>query len=252
MINNKHRFQTSEFERWASSSGLKAEEVYLIRRFLRKEAKTLEAGTGGGRVLLTLSRMGFDDLSGFDYVPDLVARARRKEAADSIDFQVMEAERLAYPSTHFDQVLYLQQILCFIEEEEARRRAVQEAYRVLKAGGVALFSFLIMETRTSRLLYRMFLNYLKGFRALSKEERSVQYQPWLRRGGRPNIAALLDRPPYVYWATVPQALTLLRDAGFTVEHVATSAQLRAETLSAPDADLSPLHSTDKLYVVCRK
>lgn len=252
MITNKRLFQTSEYERWASSSGLEAEEATLIHRFLHKDGKTLEAGSGGGRVLLALHRLGFDDLSGFDYVPEMVARAQRKDTAGFIDFRVMEAERLAYPSDHFDQVLYLEQLLCFIEEEEARRCAVQEAYRVLKGGGVALFTFLIMEVRAGRFLYRLFLNYLKIFRAWSRNQRSVQYQPWLRREGSPNFAALLDRPPYVYWTSVPEALAVLRSAGFSVEHISTSTQLRAGILRTPEADLSPFHAADKLFVVCRK
>ena len=111
MITNKRLFQTSEYERWASSSGLEAEEAMLIHRFLHKNGKTLEAGSGGGRVLLALHRVGFDDLSGFDYVPEMVAQAQRKDTAGFIDFRVMEAERLAYPSDHFDQVLYLGQLL---------------------------------------------------------------------------------------------------------------------------------------------
>ncbi len=252
MVKNKRLFQTTEFEAWAASSGLMAEEAFLVDRFLEKEARTLEAGVGGGRVLLALQRRGFRRLSGFDYVPELVARAHSKQGAVSLDLRVMEAARLAYPAAAFDQAIYFGQILCFIEEAPDRRSAVAEAWRVLRPGGVALFSFLVMEARAGSGFYAALLRYWKGLRALSGRRRSVQYQPWLRRGGRPNLAALLDRPPYVYWFTVPEALALLRGAGFAVEHVGTSAQLRAGLLRPPEADLRPFHPQDRLYVVCRK
>lgn len=224
----------------------------MIERFLKKDARTLEAGTGGGRVLLALRRRGFTDLSGFDYVPELIARAREKEGARGIEYRVMEAGDLAYPDAHFDQVLYLQQILCCIEDDAERRRAVREAYRVVKPGGVALFSFLILEARAHHFVYGMFLKYLRMVRVLSGRKQPLNYQPWLRRAGAPNYAALLDRPPYVYWATVPGALALLRDAGFTVTHLGTSSGLRAGAIGTSEADLRPFRSSDQLYVVCKK
>ncbi len=80
----------------------------------------------------------------------------------------------------------------------------------------------------------------------------MKYQPWLRRGGAPNYEALLDTPPYVYWMTVPNALDLVRTAGFTATHVATSTELQRGILHTSATQLSPFHASDQLYVVCRK
>jgi hypothetical protein len=41
--------RTVELDSWATRRGLTADEKYLIEKHLRK--KTLEAGTGGGRIL---------------------------------------------------------------------------------------------------------------------------------------------------------------------------------------------------------
>jgi SAM-dependent methyltransferase len=252
MVDNKDLFRTTEFDQWRLASGVSAEEAILFDQFLEKDLSVLEAGTGGGRILLALSSMGFGSLSGFDYTADLIEQARRKQHAERIDFQVMDAEHLSYPSESFDRVLYLGQILCVFDTEAARQHAAKEAYRVLKPGGVALISLLLMEFRSSQFLYRVFLSYLKILRTLSRERRTVQSQPWLLQGGKPNLAALLDRPPYIHWFTVPEALALMRGAGFTVDQIATSTQLRAGILSPPDADLPPFYPNDMFYIVCRK
>ncbi len=44
----------------------------------------------------------------------------------------------------------------FIESEEGRKKAVTEAYRILRPGGTVAFSFLCFESRQSALSYRVF------------------------------------------------------------------------------------------------
>ena len=250
MSTNRHAFQTTEFAAWAEAEGLAVEEAFLVDRFLEKEAPTLEAGVGGGRVLQALHRRGFRELAGFDVLPEMVARARQR--AGPFDLRVLDAQRLTYSNEVFEQALYLGQVLCFIEDAGARRQAVEEAYRVLREGGTAIFSFLVLEARSGHPAFQVLFAYLKALRTLKGQPRSIQYQPWLRRGGGPNLAALLDRPPYAYWFTVPEAVALLREAGFTVRQVGTSTGLRAGLLHAPDGEWPSLRPADKCYVVCRK
>ncbi len=247
---NLEWFQTSELEAWSTRSGLAPEEQFLIDSFLQREAAALDAGTGSGRLVQELQRMGYGPLFGFDAVPELIERARVR--CPQADFRVQRAESLDYPSCIFDQVLYLQQILCFIEQEAGRRAAVREAYRVLKPQGTAIFSFLSLEARQAGLLSKAFTTYLQALRYLTRRRRPPQVQPWLKRGGRPNLMALFDRPPYVYWFTLPETVRLLERAGFTVKHIASSSHLRAGYLPPPGSDLKVGRPDDKVYVVCGK
>ena len=120
-MNGRSVFETSEFEHWASLSGLQPAETRLIEHFLKPDSRTLEAGTGGGRILLALDASGFSHLSGFDFVPELIARARQKPANHDIDFQVMSADSLDYPDATFDQIIYLQQFLSLFDDPAAPR-----------------------------------------------------------------------------------------------------------------------------------
>lgn len=249
---NKIFFESSEFDTWAHREGLLPEESVLVARFLDPGVPTLEAGTGGGRILLELASRGFADLAGFDYVPGLIEAARRRDPTGAIDYRVMDATALDYPDATFAQALYLQQLLCVVGEADVRLRVVAEAFRVMRPGGVALFSFLLLPARRRDGAKRLFLPYWRLLRRLRGSDRSIQWHPWLRRGGRPNPGALLDRPPYVYWFEVEEAVALLEAAGFRVACGAAGTDVRAGRFHPPQAIPAPADGRDKLYLVARK
>lgn len=250
---NRHFYEETAFDSWAARSGLTGVEEKLVRRFLDRRAATVEAGTGAGRILFDLRARGFRDLHGFDYVPDFITLARRRDEAHTIDFSVQDAVDLTYPDRTFDQAIYLQQVLCFIERAADRRRAIAEAARVVRPGGTALFSFLSFEARTNRPVYAAFTRYLRAQRLLRGRLTSVQYQPWLMSGDRPNLGALVDKRPYVYWYRLREAVAHLDRAGFDVTWAGSTAQVEDD----PDAGLDPEHADPAVlggmvYVACRR
>ncbi|AFY93785.1 class I SAM-dependent methyltransferase [Chamaesiphon minutus] len=149
----KDLYSGVEFSTWLELENLDAQEEYLIQKYLQPELKTVEAGTNGGRILLKMQEMGFTNLSGFDCIPALIDRAIERDPHRTIDFQVGDAIELAYANNSFEQIIYLQQIICLIETSTARLQALQESYRILKPGGTGLFSFLNFESRSSQLIH---------------------------------------------------------------------------------------------------
>jgi SAM-dependent methyltransferase len=225
-VDNRQFYEHDVFDEWASRTGLTDSEEQLVTRFLKRERSTLEAGTGGGRILHELAARGFRDLHGFDYVPGFIDVARARDASGSIDFSVQDAVDLDYPDGRFEQAIYVQQVLCFIEDPADRVRAMQEAFRVLQPGGTALFSFLCFESRTGHPLYAAFTRYLRLQRRFRRRRVSAQYQPWLKADERrPNLAALADRGPYVYWYTLEEALDALDRVGFDITWAAVHGML---------------------------
>lgn len=225
-VDNRQFYEREVFDSWASRTGLTDVEEQLVTRFLKRDRSTLEAGTGGGRILHELARRGFHDLHGFDYVPGFIDVARSRDASRSIDFSVQDAVDLDYPDGRFEQALYVQQVLCFIEDPADRVRAMEEAFRVLQPGATALFSFLCFESRTSNPLYAAFTRYLRLQRRFRRRRVSAQYQPWLKADERrPNLGALADRRPYVYWYTLEEALDALDRVGFDITWAAVHGML---------------------------
>ncbi len=249
---NRRIYEETVFDLWASRTALTAVEEVLVERFLDKDAKTVEAGTGAGRILFALDERGFGDLHGYDYVPGFIEVARRRDQAGSIEFTVQDAIDLDYRDAEFDQAIYLQQVLCFIEDPADRMRAMGEAARVLKPGATALFSFLCYEARMNRPLYAGFTQYLRFQRRLRRRDVSLQYQPWLKTV-KPNLAALADRRPHVYWYRFHEALDLLDHAGFDVRWTASTAQVERDDDTGFDPRRGDLAALDgMLYVACRR
>lgn len=102
-----------------------------------RDQKILDIGIGGGRTtkyLLQLSK----DYTGIDYSPEFVAVAQAKytEArilcCDARDLTIFADQSFAFVLFSFNSIDYI--------PHEDRKKALREIYRVLKPGGVFMFS----------------------------------------------------------------------------------------------------------------
>ena len=227
MSDQRDFFRDVERDYWASAEGLKDEELELIERHLDPGGATLDAGTGGGRIPRALAKAGFERLTGFDFAPELVAAARAADRDGAIAFDVADATRLPYADASFDQALYLQQVICTIEDPAGRTAAMAEAARVLRAGGRALFSFVCLEARLASPAQRAYVAYLRALRRLRRSDRPIQSMPRLRLRGRLDPGALRDRGPYNWWYRAEEAEAELVRAGFEVVEIGFGAELAA-------------------------
>lgn len=251
-IDNKTVYSTVEFESWAHKDRLKLTEQYLIENYLDSRGRTLEAGTGGGKILLALKARGFSSLYGFDFVPNFIELAKKKDPTGTIYLEVQDAVSLDYANSLFDQIIYLGQILSFIEEEASRFKALEEAARVLKPGGTALFSFLCFDVRSKDITYIPYLAYLRFLRKMRGSTASIQYLPWLRHNGKFNKASLIDSKPHVYWFKLEEAYKLLLEAGFRTVALGSTLQIeRGEMVRRYDS-LIKKPMKGMLYFVCTK
>ena len=250
-INNKEVYSTVEFDAWADKKGLNEDEKYLIVKHLNKTGKTVEAGTAGGRILLEMKDLGFQELYGYDYVPEFIEQAKQRDPSQSISFEVQDATDLSYETSGFEQIIYLQQIVSLIEEDEKRLKALREAYRILKNDGTALFSFLNFESRIKS-PFVLYLAYLSMLRRLSGSNRSIQYIPWLKLGGKYNFLALLDRGPYPYWYKIQEAQQNLTKVGFKIVSVGSSYQIGQGKMCDDIESLKNQPIAGMLYFVCKK
>lgn len=146
VINNK--FYDELDERWYNDDGhiialLRAESrlkaVYVREVFqqegLPKDGKVLDIGCGAGFISNQLAGDGYD-IYGIDQSAGSVAVARRHAPLDArVHYAAGDAYALEFPDASFDAVM----LLDFLEHVEEPARAIREAARVLKPGGVMMF-----------------------------------------------------------------------------------------------------------------
>jgi ubiquinone/menaquinone biosynthesis C-methylase UbiE len=99
---------------------------------IRPGSRVLDVATGTGHVALEAAR-GFADVSGIDYVPELVEVARRRAEAEGldVDFEVSDAEALSFRDESFDYVLSAIGVMFTADH----KRAAGELVRVCRPGG---------------------------------------------------------------------------------------------------------------------
>ncbi|HET8847088.1 MAG TPA: class I SAM-dependent methyltransferase, partial [Ktedonobacteraceae bacterium] len=94
--------------------------------------KVLDVATGTGNVALAAARR-YCDVTGIDYVPDLLKEAQARSAVERLEIHFIEAdaEQLPFPETSFDVVLSAFGVMFAPNQEQA----AQELLRVCRPGG---------------------------------------------------------------------------------------------------------------------
>jgi SAM-dependent methyltransferase len=159
----------------------------MVAALVPTGSTVLEGGCGPGHLVAALRARGYA-ASGIDYVEALVDAA--KVALPDLDIRVGDVERLPFADGTFDCYASLGVIEHF---ENGPARAIAEAYRVVRPGGVAIF-----EVPYLNALRRSHLERLKSDRATSNELAFHQYY-----FGRDELTALLRAGGFTVLATEP-------------------------------------------------
>jgi ubiquinone/menaquinone biosynthesis C-methylase UbiE len=99
---------------------------------LRSGEKVLDVATGSGNTAISAARR-FCEVTGIDYVPELIEHARRRAGVEGmqISFDVGDAEDLPYPNASFDVFLSTLGVMFSPDQE----RTASELLRVCRSGG---------------------------------------------------------------------------------------------------------------------
>lgn len=113
------------------------EREAVERYFTVDGASVLDVGCGSGRVSKLLDDRGFE-VVGIDVSESLVEQAR--SLFPELDFRVEDVRDAPFDAESFDYVVFSHFGLDYVLPKAEREAALREIYRLLKPGGVLVFS----------------------------------------------------------------------------------------------------------------
>jgi len=130
------------YARAANSLGLWTSEKMVFHKLFKDTDRLLDLGCGAGRIALGLCAEGYKDIIGIDYSNAMIAEARRVARARclQVPFLVGEATQLKISDLELDGVIFGFNGLMHIPRREGRRQAIGEVFRILRHGGMFVFT----------------------------------------------------------------------------------------------------------------
>jgi len=213
---NKDLYSKELFKVWSEKKGLLLIKDYFVRKYLSNiKGSVIKAGTGGGRIIYEIEKLGFTNLEAFDYVENMISfcNEKKKELKSLINFKIAGATNLIdFSDNKFEYLIYLQQVLCFIDEEHTHQ-ALKEVHRIGRHNSTYIFSFLNWNSK----IYNPILSILVNFFRLLRNEKTSKYKlPWLNIDRKFNWGFLNKNQPQNVWFKEKHIVAILKDNGFSV------------------------------------
>jgi ubiquinone/menaquinone biosynthesis C-methylase UbiE len=234
MMNVKNNYDvytgTDEARQWLDNfqDPLNAdEEVFISQHLKDRSLSVLDCGCGSGRISFNIEKKGFKNVVGFDFSMDMVERARQSSLSSSnIRFYREDVTQMSiFGDESYDYILYLQQIISIIPYDKVSEMLCH-ARRVVKPGGIILFSALNMDGRKINYFLASILSVV---RRLTKNKKQKQMLPWLFYGGKINWRFWMPNQPTNYWFHKSEFEQMLKAAGFSVLKITTSSEILKRT-----------------------
>ena len=216
---NKDLYSNQLFTIWSKKEELLTIEQYFLEKYLvNKNGKVVEAGTGGGRIIFEIEKLGFTNLEAFDYVESMISFCNEKKGPlnSSINFKNADATNLiSYNEKEFDYLIYLQQVLCFVDKD-LFPKALKEAHRIGKQDSIYIYSFLNWNSKFYNPLLSIMVNF---FRILRGEKTNKFELPWLILNEKFNWKFLNKNQPQNIWFKENDIVNILKKNDFSIIEV---------------------------------
>lgn len=223
--------------------GLWATEESLFLEYVSDKAHVLDIGCGLGRTSIPLAEMGFE-VTGIDLSSGML-RAARLLAEDNdvnIRFEKMDVMKMAFENESFGVALFSYNGFELVPGFQGKKIALNEIYRVLKPGGIFIFTThsLFAVNRFSGLRISGFLKLL-GRRLLGLPFKEYEL-------GERFSNSLDEEVRYIQILPPSRIKTMLKNAGFKVLYFNTSRRIEnQQTYKFYD-----LFADGERFYVCQK
>lgn len=146
-------------------------EEYILAKYLQRGGHVLEIGCGGGRVTAHLQARGCEVVA-IDYNQAIVAEAN--ERRPELDIRHGDARSLAAADGSLDVVFFSFNGIDYVPDQEGREQCLREAKRVLRPGGLFVFSSHNLKSMAVNLvLDRPLSFYARNLRLVTRRESRI-------------------------------------------------------------------------------
>lgn len=122
--------------------GLWKSERDVFTRFFNRQDRILDMGCGAGRISYGLVEMGYKDVVGVDFSPEMIESAKsiNRDHDEHVSFVEGDCLDLELETESFDSAVFSFSGLMQIPLFHRRVQALSELIRVIKPGGVVIFT----------------------------------------------------------------------------------------------------------------
>ena len=105
-----------------------------LSTFLSLDARIVEYGCGYGRMLRILKSGGFENLTGFDFAPNMIERGHRENP--DLDLRLLDESGVIPCEDASVDAVAMSTVLCCMVDRQEPVRLMAEIKRVLKTNGI--------------------------------------------------------------------------------------------------------------------
>lgn len=132
----------NNYKQATENVGLWESEEFMFNKYFKRDKPILDVGCGTGRTTFGLYRRGYTNLVGVDLTPRMIETANQisKKEGLNIEFKQGDATDLEFADGSFVYALFSFNGLMQIPKRANRVKAMAEINRVLKPGGIFIFT----------------------------------------------------------------------------------------------------------------
>ncbi|MFV0498764.1 MAG: class I SAM-dependent methyltransferase [Bacilli bacterium] len=119
--------------------GLWDSEKDIILKYAKKNDHILDMGCGAGRCAFGIEKLGFKSIDAIDFSPAMIQEAININTS-KINFEVDDCTNIQKESNYYGFIIFSFNGLMQIPKSSNRVQALKELYRVLKNGGILVFT----------------------------------------------------------------------------------------------------------------